>query len=1375
MNKHSDHQSTRSGWMYRIMAIGLIALSGTVTVAQGSISSLIILQQQIGLNGLTATLQLSGDTDSTVGGQPGYNPVPNETFHYVLAISEVSGNPSMAYTLDVFSADITFGTTTGAGWACSPLTGGLTCSGPALVAGGSTTLDIQAVAPPNPQQLQVDVFLNPNTPDIALGSPLTINTSTGVGLQSNLISGDTNGLAGQLLNYTFSMSNVDRVGTPVDGSRAVSPKLVLNATDDTGMDLALAGSSGSEWSCSQISPMFVECDYTGTQLDDPGMTTPNVIVSYTAPAVDSPDNVTIIADPFATNIDLMSGQETVVNTMIEPASDLSIVANTGVTTTTVGDTFNYILSATNNGPSATTDIVVSNTLPPEVSFISVTAGEFNCLESVGVVDCTYMAGPVSAGMSAADIVISVQADTAGTANNTAIIMSSVVTDINAANDTDTASLVIDPPAPVGGVDMRIFKRSLQQQVDGGASINYQITVQNIGNLPASGVQIEDTLPDGTSLLSVSAVNWDCSESDGVVTCDYLPPVLNRGISALVILEVAAPNMSGLIFNTATVDSTETDDDTTNNRARAVTRINAVAGADLQLIKTVSNTVLSQGEAFQYDFNIINSGPEIAEGLTLIDQLPLGIDFVSAAGMGWICTQSGNQILCDFSETLDIGASTSLSFSVTAPLDEGSFTNQAQVDAITPDPDSSNNVANVTIMVGQSEASADIVLSKSVDQETASTMDTLTYVLSASNTGPSTASGVRIIDSLPDGLILNGIDAPGWSCLTTSNMVDCELMNPLMIDQVASLTLMAVVQAQSGTVSNNASVTSQVPDPQPDNNNDSASTMILAAADPANLSVQLVDSADPVRINRSFGYQATVSNGGPAVAEQIMLTLDLGSVSSIDSVSAAGWTCSTALPLINCRLNTSLVPGASASLVASVTAPADAGSVFAQAQVSAMTPDNDPADNVDDESTRISVTSDENSFSERLNDALGNSDDPGVTDNLDAIAALCGNPIAQVSQLCGEIDDALDDGRTGELANAIVSVIGRQTVTQHTSMTEASAVQFANINARFAENRGGSAGGFSMNGLNLRFGDNTLPVSFMQVDEDESAIGSSNLIRPWGFFVNGTISAGEKDASTRELGFEFDTYGLTAGFDYRPSSQSVFGVAIGYADFESDYNDGGALETDGLTLHTFASFYPTERFYIDGRLSYSSFDFTQFRPISFTLGGLTVDDIAVGDTEADQLSAALSFGLNINQGAWNFTPSGTVTVTDGTIDGFVEAGTDLALTYQEQDVESLLLTASFSASRVISLANGVLTPQFSVAYHHETQNDNFDVNSRIIGAVGNSTFFIDSDEPDVNYGSIGVGLIWVMSDGKQAYINYRNLVGLSRFDRWTINGGMRFEF
>lgn len=1361
--------------MRRIMMTALLALCGMVHGAQASISSLIELNQQVAISGVSATLQLSGTTDSVGGGQPGYHPVPNEAFHYVLAVNEVSGNPSMTYVLDAFSTDVTFGTTSGAGWACSPITGGISCSGPALAAGAMTTLTIQGVAPATPQQLQVDVTLTPNTPDIVLGSPLTITTSTGVGLQSNLISGDSNGLAGEPLNYTFSLSNVDRPGSIIDGSRAVTPKLILNTTDSQGTDLPLVSSSGVDWSCSQVSPMFVECDYTGAMLDTPGMTTSNVMVTYAAPSVDTADTVTIVADPFASNIDVTPGQETIFGTSIDPASDLGIAVNSSLPNVTIGDSFDFIVTVTNNGPSATSDIQVSNTLPPEVSFLGATSPDFICIETTGVVDCSLMAGPVSSGMNASDIVISVQADTVGTANNSATVLSSFIADINGANDTDAASVVIDPLAPVGGVDMLIDKRSLQQQVDGGSSIDYQITVKNIGSLPATGVQVEDILPEGTALLGVSAFNWNCSESGGVVTCDYLPSAVNPGMSALIFLEVQAPNLSSVITNTATVISTETDDDLSNNRASASTRVDAVAGADLQLSKSASSTAVAQGEAFDYQFDIRNNGPESAEGLRLVDQLPLGVEFTGAMGMGWNCSQAGSQITCDYTETLAAGAVSTLEFAVIAPTQEGSITNQAQIDALTADPNGSNNTASVTVTVGQSGASADLILTKSVDLETASIGDTLSYLLSARNAGPSTATGVRIFDALPEGLILSGIDAPGWSCLTTANTVDCELMNPLMVDQVASLELLAVVQIESGVLGNDASVSSQVPDPILENNNDSASTMIVASADPADLSVQLTDSADPVRINRTYSYQATVSNNGPAVADQVMLTLDLGTVGSIDSISAAGWTCTTAQPLVNCTYNTSLVTGASTVVSASVTAPAAAGSVLAQAQVQSMSPDNDASNNIDDQSTEIRLTSDENSFRDRLGDALGDSNDPGVTDNLDAIAALCGNPIDQVSQLCGEIDDALDDGRTGELANAIVSVIGRQTVTQHTSMTEASAVQFANINARFAENRGGAAGGFSMNGLNLRYGDQTLPVSFMQVDDDEPDIGSSNLIRPWGFFVNGTISGGEKDPSTREVGFEFDTYGLTAGFDYRPGTQSVFGVAIGYADFESDYNDGGALETDGLTLHTFASFYPTERFYIDGRLSYSSFDFTQFRPISFTLGGLTVDDIAVGDTEADQLSAALSFGMNINQGAWNFTPSGSITLTDGTIDGFIESGTSLALTYDEQDVESLLLTASFSASRVISLANGVLTPQFSVAYHHESQNDNFDVNSRIIGAAGNATFFIDSDEPDVNYGSIGVGLVWVMSDGKQAYINYRNLVGLSRFDRWTINGGLRFEF
>ena len=88
---------------------------------------------------------------------------------------------------------------------------------------------------------------------------------------------------------------------------------------------------------------------------------------------------------------------------------------------------------------------------------------------------------------------------------------------------------------------------------------------------------------------------------------------------------------------------------------------------------------------------------------------------------------------------------------------------------------------------------------------------------------------------------------------------------------------------------------------------------------------------------------------------------------------------------------------------------------------------------------------------------------------------------------------------------------------------------------------------------------------------------------------------------------------------------------------------------------------------------------------------------------------------------------------------------------------------------------MLTPQFDFSFEHESRNDDNAFNSQILGATSSSAFFVDSDDPDRNYANAGLGLVFIAANGKQAFLSYREILGLSGFSSWTVNAGFRFEF
>src|SRR6266540_3186472 len=129
------------------------------------------------------------------------------------------------------------------------------------------------------------------------------------------------------------------------------------------------------------------------------------------------------------------------------ATDLSMTKTDTADPVTVGDTFGYVLTVKNEGLNDSGDVITTDTLPSQVSYVSSTPSAGTCEKSGSKVTCDL--GQVNAGASAS-VTITVKASKNGTASNTASLTSS--DDTNAANNLDTETTVINkkpstPKAP----------------------------------------------------------------------------------------------------------------------------------------------------------------------------------------------------------------------------------------------------------------------------------------------------------------------------------------------------------------------------------------------------------------------------------------------------------------------------------------------------------------------------------------------------------------------------------------------------------------------------------------------------------------------------------------------------------------------------------------------------------------------------------------------------------------------------------------------------------------------------------------------------------------------------------------------------------------
>lgn len=297
---------------------------------------------------------------------------------------------------------------------------------------------------------------------------------------------------------------------------------------------------------------------------------------------------------------------------------------------------------------------------------------------------------------------------------------------------------------------------------------------------------------------------------------------------------------------------------------------------------------------------------------------------------------------------------------------------------------------------------------------------------------------------------------------------------------------------------------------------------------------------------------------------------------------------------------------------------------------------------------------------------------------------------------------------------------------------------------------------------------------------------------WGFFVNGSYGLGEKDETANEPGFEFDSYSLVTGVDYRLNEQLVLGLALSYAMTDSQVdNNGGDVDLDGFGAAVYGSYYLGEM-YFDFIGGFGAKDYDTKRNLSYSVaakaGGTTVVNQSFnGSTDATDVNVSLGTGYNVSFSGFSVTPFAQLSYLKSDIDGYTEslqgansdAGFGLALALDDQEIESLASTVGFQVAKTINTSSGVLTPYVRADWEHEFENDARNIAARF-AAVDDSysslnTIIIPTDDPDRDFFNLGAGISAVLPGGYQFFFDYSTIVGYEDISLHRFTAGVRFEF
>jgi uncharacterized repeat protein (TIGR01451 family) len=389
-----------------------------------------------------------------------------------------------------------------------------------------------------------------------------------------------------------------------------------------------------------------------------------------------------------------------------PPPDVIITKNDSPDPVESNGTITYTLQVENIGLDTATGVKVVDTLPQGTSFLSAVSARASCLHDAGVVTCQ-----VTGDMPLNDkvtIVIEVTAPSPSSdklIHNLATVSAANEPFFNTGNNKDKEmTVVLEPRADL------IVDKTGPSFVASGQSIEYDLTVTNIGPGKAENVVLTDELPDQVSF--VSATSPECQPPAGsTVTCDLgnLPPGENKSV----VIEVTAPVVTQhlLVKNRAVVSGdNELFGQTGNNLDIENTPVLAPP-PDLVVTKTDSDDPILRLGYFSYTLTVGNQGKGDALDVVVTDTLPKVIvntvpqatTLISTAvdppGAVTCSEEPSNKVECT-TDFLASGSQVVITLNVRAPtiLEDDKLTNYVTVSTSDPDEPPAGNDASETTQI-----------------------------------------------------------------------------------------------------------------------------------------------------------------------------------------------------------------------------------------------------------------------------------------------------------------------------------------------------------------------------------------------------------------------------------------------------------------------------------------------------------------------------------------------------------------------------------------------------------------------------------------------------------------------------------------------------
>ncbi|MGX8833513.1 DUF7507 domain-containing protein [Amedibacillus sp. YH-ame6] len=497
-----------------------------------------------------------------------------------------------------------------------------------IAAGGTATISFKVIVGntvPVPNPITNHAFANytftvdPAQPNGASSSASsnTVSTQISEAILSMEKTSDKSFLdTGDIITYTIIINNTGNV----DANNVVVNDAVPSGT--TFVPGSLVGATGTPPTLTLTNPIAAGASTTISF---------QVQVGTTIPSVNPIQNVATSTFTFTLDPEFPNGQSgtsasNTVEAQVNHASitTLKIVDKSYADT---GDVITYTLQLQNTGNVVANNVLIQDVLPVGTTFLS---GSLN--GATGTPPILALINPLGAGASTT---VSFQVKVDASVPQTNPLVNSATTSFNYAvnpanpdgsSGTEESNMVT---TLINHAQINATKTVDKAYADVNDILTYTIDLQNIGNVAASNVTLQDAIPTGTTYVAGSLIG-----ATGTLPNITLNTPIGAGGSSFVSFQVKVSDVpkTNPIQNIANVQYKYTVDPAQPNGVSATTTSSIVSTqvhhANVVIEKSADKFISFLGDTITYQISVTNTGNVPANNVVIKDIIVHGTNYVN---------------------------------------------------------------------------------------------------------------------------------------------------------------------------------------------------------------------------------------------------------------------------------------------------------------------------------------------------------------------------------------------------------------------------------------------------------------------------------------------------------------------------------------------------------------------------------------------------------------------------------------------------------------------------------------------------------------------------------------------------------------------------